>query len=449
MGDGKRLQLPPYEPVGVTQGIAHIGPGAFHRSHQAVYADDLLAGGHWDWGICAIGLLPRDRFLPEVLARQHHRYIVATKHADGSVQGRVIASVGQCVYGPSDPHATFERLADPRIRIVTLTITEGGYSPAAAMPGDSFSYIVESLRRRRERGIAPFAVLSCDNIESNGVVARDAVVRTAERIAPDLAAWVRAEVPFPSSMVDRITPATTDADRALVRELWALDDEVPVVAEPFRQWVVEDVFPAGRPAFEDVGVQVVPDVRPYELMKLRMLNGGHQALAYAGLLLGHTFVHEAAADPAVLTLLRRYLGEAATALDPVPGVDVVSYQGVLQDRFANAHIRDTLARVAAYASDRLPRFVLPVVERRRAAGREASACAAVVACWARYLGGRDEQGASYDVVDSLRGELQPGLGLLDHRVLQPVGADPEFRAAVQRWLERFERVGVRAALLSR
>jgi mannitol 2-dehydrogenase len=230
--------------------------------------------------------------------------------------------------------------------------------------------------------------------------------------------------------------------------MWGIDDDVPVVAEPFRQWVVEDAFPAGRPSWEDVGVQVVPDVRPYELMKLRLLNGGHQAVAYAGVLLGHTYVHEAAADPAVLSLLRRYLGEAGTALDPVPGTDVYSYLGAVQERVANEHIRDTLARICESTSDRIPRFVLPVAERRLAAGRASPACAAIVATWARYLRGIDEEGRPYDVVDARRDQLSVGVGLLDHPLLAPVGRDAGFRDAVAKWLQRFETVGVRAALMA-
>jgi mannitol 2-dehydrogenase len=444
----RRLVQPAYDPSSVTTGIVHIGPGAFHRAHQAVYADELLARGHAEWGICAVGLLPGDRAVGDALRRQEHRYVVALKHPDGALEGRVVGSVVEHLYAPDDPERVLRRMTDPRVRVVTLTITEGGYDVATAPEGNAFGYLCEALRRRRAAGSPPFAVLSCDNIEANGDIARAAVTGWAARTDPDLAEWVRAEVPFPSCMVDRITPVTTDEDRALVHSTWGVADDVPVVAEPFRQWVVEDSFPAGRPPWEDVGVQVVPDVRPYEQLKLRLLNGGHQALAYVGVLLGHTFVHEAAADPLVRTLLRRYLAEAATTLDPLPGVDVAAYQETLLERFGNPHIRDSLARICAFTSDRIPRFVSPVAEQRLAAGLPSPESAAVVASWARYLRGTDDDGLRYDVVDA-RSDLPAGAALLDDPVLAPIGADAGFRADVTAMLDHFDAVGVRAALAAR
>jgi mannitol 2-dehydrogenase len=442
------LVQPAYDPSSVTTGIVHIGPGAFHRAHQAVYADELLARGHAEWGICAVGLLPGDRAVGDALRRQEHRYVVALKHPDGALEGRVVGSVVEHLYAPDDPERVLRRMTDPRVRVVTLTITEGGYDVATAPEGNAFGYLCEALRRRRAAGSPPFAVLSCDNIEANGDIARAAVTGWAARTDPDLAEWVRAEVPFPSCMVDRITPVTTDEDRALVHSTWGVADDVPVVAEPFRQWVVEDSFPAGRPPWEDVGVQVVPDVRPYEQLKLRLLNGGHQALAYVGVLLGHTFVHEAAADPLLQSLLRRYLAEAATTLDPLPGVDVAAYQETLLERFGNPHIRDSLARICAFTSDRIPRFVSPVAEQRLAAGLPSPESAAVVASWARYLRGTDDDGLRYDVVDA-RSDLPAGAALLDDPVLAPIGADAGFRADVTAMLDHFDAVGVRAALAAR
>lgn len=442
---GSRLVQPSYDTSEVTAGIVHIGPGAFHRAHQAVYADELLARGHREWGICAIGLLPGDRAIGDALRHQRHRYVVALKHADGTLEGRVVGSVVEHLYAPADPEAALQRLTDPRVRVVTLTITEGGYDITFAPPGHAFAYLCEALRRRRAAGTPPFTVLSCDNVEENGRVARDAVVGWAARTDPLLSEWIGDEVSFPSSMVDRITPAITDDDRRLVHATWGVDDDVPVVAEPFRQWVVEDDFPSGRPPWEEVGVQLVTDVRPYEQLKLRLLNGGHQALAHAGALLGHTYVHEAAADPLVVGLLGDYLAEAATILEPLPDVDVMDYQHTLLERFANPHVRDTLARVCAYASDRIPHFVVPVIEARLAAGLRAPASAAVIACWARYLRGIDETGRPYDVVDARR-DLPPGIALLDHQVLAPVSTDPGFRADVTAFLQRLEAHGVRGTL---
>jgi mannitol 2-dehydrogenase len=442
------LAVPSYDASAVTAGIVHIGPGAFHRAHQAAYVDDLLELGHVEWGISAVGLLPGDRRLHDVLPRQGHRYTLALKHPDGALSGRVIGSVGQHLYGPTQAGAVLDALSDPRVRIVTLTITEGGYDVGAAeIPSGAFDVLCRALRRRRDAGTAPFTVLSCDNIEGNGETARAALTACVSALDPAPASWIEQEVTCPSSMVDRITPATTDADRRLVTQTWAVDDDVPVIAEPFRQWVLEDAFPAGRPPWEDVGVQVVADVRPYELMKLRLLNGGHQALAYVGVLLGYTYVHEAAADPLVQSFLRRYLAEAVTTLDAVPGIDLDDYQRTLFERFGNAQVRDTLARICAFTSDRIPRWVVPVAQHRRASGQSATICAAVVATWARYLRGTDDQGKQYDVVDARRDALPPGISLLSaDDLFGGLSRDEVFVADVTSFLDKLDTVGTAKAL---
>jgi mannitol 2-dehydrogenase len=269
-----------------------------------------------------------------------------------------------------------------------------------AVPRTTFGLVTEALVRRRERGLAPFAVVSCDNIPGNGHLARDAFAAFAALRDPALGEWVAAEVPFPNSMVDRITPVTTDADRAVLTRLTGLEDAWPVVCEPWTQWVLEDAFPGGRPPLEDVGVQLVADVAPYELMKLRLLNAGHQVLAHLGRLVGHEYVHQSCQDALFREFLLGYLDEEATpTLAPVPGVDLRRYKADLVGRFASPAIGDTLARICENASDRIPQFLLPVLRAELAAGREIRRSVAVLAAWARTAEGTDDDGRPLELDD--------------------------------------------------
>jgi mannitol 2-dehydrogenase len=326
---------------------------------------------------------------------------------------------------PDDPGAVVEKLADPATRIVSLTVTEGGYNvspvtgefdatapdvvadlqPGAA-PRTTFGLVVEALARRRDRGVPPFTVMSCDNVPGNGHVARGSFAAFAALRDPELGEWVRTAVAFPNSMVDRITPATTDLQRAEVARRFGVEDAWPVLCEPWTQWVLEDDFPGGRPPLEQVGVQLVADVEPYELMKLRLLNGSHQALGYLGALMGITFIHDAAQDPLFRAFLRGYMDdEAAPTLPPVPGIDLAGYRAELLGRFSNPYVGDTLARLCAESSDRIPKFVLPVIRAALAAGGELVRAVTVVAAWARYAEGVDEAGEPIEVVDPRRTEL--------------------------------------------
>ena len=279
-----------------------------------MYLDALMNRGRaLDWAICGMGLLPGDARMRDALAAQDYLYTLMIKHPDGSTDARVIGSIVDFVFAPDDPEAAVERLADPSVRIVSLTITEGGYNfnqatgkfdrnnpdvvhdlSEPARPRTVFGLVVEALHRRRSRGIAPFAVMSCDNIQGNGHVAQRQFTAYAELRDPAFAAWIGDKVPFPNSMVDRITPVTTEDDRALLADRYGLRDRWPVVGEPFTQWVLEDNFVAGgesRPAFEEAGVQLVSDVEPYELMQLRLLNASHQALCYPGYFAGYRYAH--------------------------------------------------------------------------------------------------------------------------------------------------------------
>src|SRR5687767_6224309 len=421
------VPVPSYDRSQVKVGIVHFGVGGFHRAHQAMYIDQLMERGKaLDWGICGVGVMPFDLKMKEAMHSQDCLYTLVEKAPDGSWEPRVIGSIVQYLYAPDDPDAVIEKMADATTRIVSLTVTEGGYNfnpvsgefdadnPAVqadlasgAVPATTFGLVTEALVRRRSRGIEPFTVMSCDNIQGNGHMAQEVFTAFARLRDPELGEWVASNVRFPNSMVDRITPVTTDEDRQQVSERFSIEDAWPVVCEPFTQWALEDNFSAGRPPLDDVGVQVVPDVVPYELMKLRLLNASHQALCYFGYLAGYRLVHEVAQDPLFANFLLDYMNlEATPTLAPVPGIDLDAYKHQLIERFSNAAVRDTVARLCAESSDRIPKWLLPVVRENLAAGRDVPLSAAVVASWARYAEGVDEQGEPIKVVDRMAATLQ-------------------------------------------
>jgi mannitol 2-dehydrogenase len=423
-----RLPVPSYDRDLVTAGVVHIGVGGFHRAHQAMYHDRLMnEGAGLHWGICGVGIMPADRRMQQVLGAQDGLYTLVVKHSDGTYEPRVIGSIVEYLFAPDDPEAVIEKMAAPSTRIVSLTITEGGYnvsdltgvfdaaSPAvardlapAAVPQTVFGLVTEALRRRRTRGLRPFTIMSCDNLQDNGHRSKRVFTAFARLRDPGLGDWIEREARFPNSMVDRITPVTTDADRAEITGRFGLADQWPVVCEPYTQWVLQDTFSAGRPPYERAGVQVVDRVEPYELMKLRLLNGSHQALAYFGYLAGYRLVHEAAQDPLFQAFLLGYMNKEATpTLAPVPGVDLEGYKDTLIERFCNPQVRDTIVRLCAESSDRIPKWLLPVVREQLAHGGEIRRSAAVVASWARYAEGTDEAGQPIEVVDRLRDTLMP------------------------------------------
>jgi mannitol 2-dehydrogenase len=421
-----RLPVPDYDRDLVTAGVVHIGVGGFHRAHQAMYHDRLMnQGAALDWGICGVGVMAADRRMKEVLDAQDGLYTLVLKHSDGTYEPRVIGSIVEYLFAPDDPEAVIEKMAAESTRIVSLTITEGGYNLSdvtgefdvanpdvladlepGAVPRTTFGLITEALRRRWKRGLAPFTVMSCDNLQDNGYLSKRVFTAFAGLRDPDLGDWVEREARFPNSMVDRITPVTTDTDRGEIRERFGIEDLWPVVCEPYTQWVLQDAFTAGRPPYERVGVQVVEQVEPYELMKLRLLNGSHQAMAYFGYLCGYRLVHEAAQDPLFQAFMLGYMDcEATPTLAPVPGVDLEGYKHTLIERFSNPQVRDTIARLCAESSDRIPKWLLPVVRAQLVTGGEIRRSAAVVASWARYAEGFDEAGQPIEVVDRLRDTL--------------------------------------------
>jgi mannitol 2-dehydrogenase len=420
------VPVPTYDRSAVRTGIVHIGVGGFHRAHQAMYLDVLMNDARgFDWGITGVGMLPADKRMAEVMAAQDCLYTLVLKHPDGTLEPRVVGSMVDYLFAPEQGQAVLDRMTDPRTRVVSLTVTEGGYHvnqvtgdfdpddagiqhdlATEGLPTTAFGFVVEALSRRRANGTPPFTLMSCDNNPGNGQLARAMITAFATLRDPELAGWIADEVAFPNSMVDRITPVTTDHDRAQLAEQFGIEDGWPVVSEAFTQWALEDRFSDGRPPLEEAGVQVIDDVEPYELMKLRLLNASHQAMCYLGVLAGHTYAHEACADPLFVRFLLGYMTEEAIpTLSPVPGVDLETYRHQLIERFANPEIKDTLARLCAEGSERIPRWLVPVVLERLAAGGRVDRAALVIAAWARYAEGVDEQGRPLDIVDRRKEQL--------------------------------------------
>ncbi len=399
---------PTYDRTQTGIGIVHFGVGGFHRAHQAAYLDRLLNAGLADgWGICGVGVLPADRRMADVMTAQNGLYTLLLEHPDGAREARIIGSIVDYRFAPDDPDGVIELLAAPSTRIISLTITEGGYQLDDLPEINVFGLVTAALARRRERGVPSPTIVSCDNIAGNGEVARHAFTTYADSAHPGLSDWIAEHTRFPNSMVDRITPVTTPAVIDMVATEFGVDDQWPVIAEPFTAWVLEDDFSDGRPPWEEADVLLVDDVTPYELMKLRLLNAGHQTLCYFAYLAGYRLVHEAAADPLFAELLRRYFAEATPTLPPVPGIDLADYQRTLIERFANPGVRDTIARLCAYSSDRIPQWLVPVIEANLKADRGVQISAAVVASWARYAEGVDEQGQPIDVEDNRTDTLRP------------------------------------------
>jgi mannitol 2-dehydrogenase len=419
------VAVPKYRRSDLSAGIVHFGVGNFHRAHQAVYLDDLFNDGRdHDWAVVGAGVRAADEVVREKLGSQDWLTTVVEQEA-GAAKARVTGSMIDFL-PPGDAAATLDRLAQPNIRIVSLTITEGGYyiSPATQSfdaahpdivsdardldaPKTVFGLIAAGLRRRRAAGLAPFTVMSCDNIPGNGHVTENAVCGLAELADPELAAWIRREVAFPNSMVDRITPATTDRERRMLHDSFGLDDNWPVFCEEFRQWVLEDDFPQGRPALEGAGVTFTSDVAPYELMKIRILNGGHAAIAYPAALLDIHFVHDAMADAQIFAFLEKLTkDEIIPTVPPPPGVDLEGYRELIARRFANPKIGDTIARLCFDGSNRQPKFILPVVADRLKSGAGVDGLALVSALWCRYCHGETEAGQTIAANDPSWDRLQ-------------------------------------------
>lgn len=418
------IGVPTYDRSALTASILHVGVGNFHRAHMAVYLDKLFAlGESHEWAICGAGVRGGDAVMRERLMEQDLLTTVVELDPSG-LTARVTGSMTEFL--PVDPSAIIERMASPVTKIVSTTITEGGYyvnaltngfdaahpdmvadAAHADAPKTVFGMVIKALRLRRDNGLEPFTFMSCDNLPENGHVAKQTVVGLARLSDPAFADWIAANVAFPNSMVDCITPATSDREREMVKDKFGIVDTAPVACEPFRQWVLEDNFPTGRPTLEKVGAEFVADVAKYELMKLRILNGGHAAIAYPSALIGHHFVHDAMADPLILnwldTLERR---EIMPTLEPIEGVDYDAYREKIIERFSNPEVGDTIPRLCLDGSNRQPKFILPTARDALAKGLAVEGLALEVALWCRYCAGTDEAGNAIAPNDDNHEELK-------------------------------------------
>ena len=380
--EGRGVPVPHYDRAALSPRILHIGVGGFHRAHLARYVDELAESGG-DWAIRGIGLLDVDRRIASVLESQDHLYTLIERDSDDS-HPRIVGSIVDYRLVAGDVDAFARRVAQPEVAILSLTITEGGYS--LEKPNPTIEAIVTGLDARRANGGMPLTVLSCDNLPGNGTVARAALMRVCEGRSAELVRYVETACSFPNSMVDRITPQTTDADRGWLRDAFEVEDQWPVVSEPFRQWVLEDSFVAGRPRFEDVGVLFTDRVHDWELYKLRMLNATHSCMAYLMAIAGVVYVDEAVALPAVRRYLERFLStEAIPTLTEIPGHPAVDYARTVLDRFANAGVRDQIARLCIDGTAKFPSFLIPTIERQLELNGPVECAALALAGWARYL----------------------------------------------------------------
>lgn len=376
------IPVPHYDRAALTPRILHVGVGGFHRAHLALYTDELAEAGG-GWGIRGIGLLEADRRIASVLESQDHLYTLIERDSNGS-RPRIVGSIVDYRLVADDAAAFAREVAQPDIEIMSMTITEGGYS--LDKPNPTIEAIVTGLDVRRANGGTPLTILSCDNLPGNGTVAREAVTRICEARSDDLVRWVETACSFPNSMVDRITPQTTDADRAFLRDECGLDDGWPVVSEPFRQWVLEDSFAAGRPAWEDVGALFTDRVHDWELYKLRMLNATHSCMAYLMAIAGVVYVDEAVAIPAVREYLERFLStEAIPTLAEIPGHPAADYGRTVLTRYENTGVRDQIARLCIDGTAKFPSFLIPTVERQLELDGPVECAALALAGWARYL----------------------------------------------------------------
>ena len=453
------IARPTYDRIHLRPGIVHLGVGNFHRAHQAAMTDAVLAAGSSEWGIIAASL--RSPETRDALAPQDGLYTLGIRDGQGA-SFAVIGSITRVIVAPENPEDLIAALALPTVRIVTLTVTEKGYchSPATgtldeshpdiihdlanpSAPRSAIGYLAAGLARRRAAGLAPFTVLCCDNLPANGKTVRSVLTRYASLLDPALGAHVDQNVAFPSTMVDRIVPATTEADRDLVAAELGFRDAWPVMTEPFCQWVIEDHFPQGRPAWEIAGAEFVKDVVPYELMKLRMLNGAHSMLAYLGSLAGHTYVAEAAGDPGFAALLTRFWRDIAPSLPQDAGLDIPGYAARLLERFLNPEIRHRLAQIAMDGSQKLPQRQLAALRDLRGTGRDISCLTLAIAGFLLYMTDRRGDGSPYEVRDPLAarfsaaGQASDGdaarlvVGTLAIReVFGDLGNDPDVASAI-------------------
>jgi mannitol 2-dehydrogenase len=470
----ERIRRPAYNRAELTEGVLHFGVGNFHRSHQALYFEEIIEQtGATAWGIRGIGILPSDRPLHDALSAQDCLYSLVEK--DGEERSaRVIGSIVKHVFAPAHPETVFEAIARPETQLVSLTITEGGYFAQASggldfdhadvqhdlrrrwRPKTIYGYLAEGLDRRRLRDLPPIPVVSCDNLPDNGVVLRGGLVDFCSARNSGLGSWLAKHGCFPNSMVDRITPApsSVDVERLFIEH--GIEDACPVVCEPFRQWVLEDCFVGPRPPLEDVGVQLTSDVRPYQNTKIRLLNAAHSAMGYLGYLCGYRFVHEVASAVEFRPYLDGLMNdEVSPLLVSLPGLPLEAYKASLWARFANTALADPLLRICAEGSAKVPKFVLPSIRDELARNGPIQKLSLCVASWLRFLDGTDESGNPIPVVDGGADRLlqvvrskptNARAALAVAEIFGDLGRSERFAREVSTWLHALYVRGARSAL---
>ena len=422
----KRISCPTYDRSQLKTGIVHIGIGGFHRAHEAYYTDQILHNTSiTEWGICGVALLPSDTNIYNTLKAQDGLYTLMVKEFDGSLTKRVIGSITEILFAPANPMQVIKKMASPEVKIVTLTITEGGYNyneatksfdkenPAILYdianplaPKTVFGYLTQALKLRKESGNKGFTIQSCDNIQGNGDMTKTMLLSYVQMAEPSLVTWIEQHVSFPNSMVDRITPATSPKDIERLKTEVGIEDAWPVVCEPFKQWVIEDDFINGRPLWEAIGAQFVEDVVPYEKMKLSLLNAGHTVLGVLGALSGYDTIDEAVHDTQISTFLKQYMdAEVTPTLADLEGVDLEAYKASLLQRFGNVNIKDQIDRICSESSAKVPIFVLPTVMANLESNGSIDFAAFLIAAWAMYSLGKDDNGVDLNIKDAMGSTL--------------------------------------------
>ena len=472
----KQVSVFGYNQQDLSSSIVHLGLGNFHRAHQAAYLDELLEMGLEKSGIFEINLIPDSFPLGKILGSQDYLYTLVTKNAAGQEKIRVIGSILGYLNASENKEAVFNRIADSRTSVITLTVTEKGYyfdrktgeidsrdvmvRGDLEHPGDpktAAGFLAESLFRRYKTGRKPLTIMSCDNIPSNGKVLENCVHFYCRELFPEIIAWMEDEVSFPCSMVDRITPVTTPSLVNEIENHYHISDLWPVCGEDFRQWVLEDNFKTPVPRYGEAGVQIVKNVEPYELMKMRLLNGSHSAMAYPCYLLGCQMVDEGISNPLIKKFIReRYMEEVTPTLAPVPGIDLTVYKDTLISRFSNRNIGDTILRLCSEGSSKIPNFMLKPLADAIRQDLPPDTVIFGLAAWARFLEGKDEAGKPIPLED-VNGPLLSGaaqrassdpkafLNAAGLEELSPIQSDTvtkEFKTA----LDSIHRNGTRKAL---
>ena len=420
------ITVPAYDRASVKTGIVHVGIGGFHRSHEAFYTDQLLHDpSNSDWGICGVALLEFDTKIHQTLKDQNGLYTLIVKELDGTQTTKVIGSIVEYLYAPENTLAVIEKMASPEVKIISLTITEGGYNyneatkefdfntPSiqhdlehADAPKTIFGYLTQALKLRKERGLKGCTIQSCDNIQGNGHMTKRMLLSYVSKAVPELVEWIESHVSFPNAMVDRITPATAPSDIINLKETTGVEDAWPVVCEPFKQWVIEDDFIEGRPAWETVGAQFVENVEPYEKMKLSLLNAGHSVLGILGALIGYDTIDESVSNIHIRTFLHNYMDiEVTPTLGDLEGINLKEYKDSLIERFGNINIKDQIDRICSESSAKFPIFILPTVNAQLVEKGSVDFAAFVVAAWAIYSLGKDENGKDVVIKDAIKSQL--------------------------------------------